>query len=52
MAAATEAGAYLLWRARPDTRLPVVTELADGSYLSYLAAPGTRGRGQADGGVR
>jgi hypothetical protein len=39
-------GADLLWRAKSDTRLPVVTELADGSYLSHLAAPGTRGRGQ------
>lgn len=39
-------GADLVWRAKSDTRLPVVTELADGSYLSHLAAPGTRGRGQ------
>jgi len=39
-------GAELLWRAKSDTRLPVVGELADGSYLSHLAAPGTRGRGQ------
>jgi Insertion element 4 transposase N-terminal/Transposase DDE domain len=45
-AAAAATGADLLWRARSDTRLPVVTELAEGSYLSYLAAPGTRGRGQ------
>ena len=45
-AAAAATGADLLWRAKSDTRLPVVTELADGSYLSYLAAPGTRGRGQ------
>lgn len=39
-------GADLLWRAKSDTRLPVVEELADGSYLSYLVAPGTRGRGK------
>ena len=39
-------GAELLWRAKSDTRLPVVGELADGSHLSHLAAPGTRGRGQ------
>ncbi len=39
-------GADLLWRAKSDTRLPVVTELADGSYRSHLAAPDTRGRGQ------
>lgn len=44
--AAAATGAELLWRAKSDTRLPVVTELAEGSYLSYLAAPGTRGRGQ------
>jgi hypothetical protein len=45
-AAAATTGADLLWRAKSDLRLPVVTELAEGSYLSYLAAPGTRGRGQ------
>ncbi len=39
-------GAELLWRAKSDTGLPVVGELADGSYLSHLGAPGTRGRGQ------
>lgn len=44
--AAAATGAELLWRARSDTRLPVVSELVDGSYLSHLAAPGTRGRGQ------
>jgi len=38
-------GADLLWRAKSDTRLPVVQELPDGSYLSYLVQPGTRGRG-------
>ena len=43
--AAAATGADLLWRAKSDTRLRVVTELADGSYLSHLAAPGTRGRG-------
>jgi len=45
-AAAAATGADLLWRAKSDTRLPVVTELPDGSYLSYLVAPGTRGRGK------
>ena len=45
-AAAAGTGADLLWRARSDTRLPVVEELADGSYRSYLAAPGSRGRGE------
>jgi len=45
-AAAAATGADLLWRARSDTRLPVVEELADGSYLSYLVQPGTRGRGK------
>jgi hypothetical protein len=45
-AAAAATGADLLWRAKSDLRLPVVTELADGSYLSHLAAPGTRGRRQ------
>ena len=45
-AAAAATGADLLWRAKSDTRLPVVAELADGSYLSHLAAPGTRGRGR------
>lgn len=45
-ASAAATGADLLWRAKSDTRLPVVTELADGSYLSYLVEPGTRGRGK------
>lgn len=45
-AAAAATGADLLWRAKSDTRLPVVTELADGSYLSHLVQPGTRGRGK------
>ena len=44
-AAAAATGADLLLRAKSDTRLPVVTELADGSYLSHLTQPGTRGRG-------
>jgi hypothetical protein len=39
-------GADLLWRATSDRRLPVVEELADGSYLSYLSEPGTRGKGR------
>jgi hypothetical protein len=39
-------GADLLWRAKVDRRLPVVEELADGSYLSYLSQPGTRGQGR------
>jgi hypothetical protein len=39
-------GADLLWRAKSDRRLPVVEELADGSYLSYLSQPGTRGKGR------
>jgi hypothetical protein len=38
-------GADLLWRAKSGLRLPVVAELPDGSYLSYLVAPGTRRRG-------
>ncbi|MGW0364622.1 transposase domain-containing protein [Streptomyces sp. NPDC002990] len=38
-AAAT--GADLLWRAGPDRALPVDEVLADGSYLSRLAEPGT-----------
>jgi len=45
-AATAATGAQLLWRAKSDTRLPVVGELDDGSYLSYLAEPGTRGRGR------
>jgi hypothetical protein len=45
-AAAAATGADLLWRAKSDTRLPVVAELADGSYLSHLVEPGTRGRGK------
>ncbi len=44
--AAAATGADLLWRAKSDTRLPVVTELPDGSYLSYLVKPRTRGRGK------
>ena len=44
--AAAATGADLLWRAKSDTRLPVVEELPDGSYLSYLAQPGTHGRGK------
>lgn len=43
--AAAATGADLLWRAKSDLRLPVVAELEDGSYLSYLVAPGTRRRG-------
>ncbi|WP_322762701.1 IS4 family transposase [Frankia sp. Cr2] len=43
-AAAT--GADLLWRAKADRRLPVDVELPDGSYLSHLVAPATRGRGR------
>jgi Insertion element 4 transposase N-terminal/Transposase DDE domain len=39
-------GADLLWRAKSDRRLPVVEELADGSYRSYLSQPGTRGKGR------
>jgi hypothetical protein len=39
-------GADLLWRAKSDRRLPVVEELADGSCLSYLSEPGTRGKGR------
>lgn len=44
--AAAATGADLLWRAKSDLRLPVVAELPDGSYLSYLVAPGTRRRGK------
>ncbi len=43
-AAAT--GADLLWRVKKDRRLPVDAELADGSYLSHLVEPGTRGKGR------
>jgi hypothetical protein len=39
-------GADLLWRVKSDRRLPVTDEFADGSYLSYLSAPGTRGKGR------
>lgn len=39
-------GADLLWRAKSDRQLPVVEQLADGSYLSYLSQPGTRGKGR------
>jgi hypothetical protein len=39
-------GADLLWRAKSNHRLPVVDELADGAYLSYLSQPGTRGKGR------
>jgi hypothetical protein len=39
-------GADLLWRVKADRRLPVQEELGDGSYLSYLVEPGTRGRGR------
>ena len=35
---ARETGAELLWRVRSDIKLPVVTELADGSYLSQLSS--------------
>lgn len=38
--------ADLVWRAKSSHRLPVVEELAEGSYLSYLSQPGTRGRGR------
>lgn len=38
--------ADLLWRAKSTHRLPVVEELAEGSYLSYLSQPGTRGKGR------
>lgn len=39
-------GADLLWRAKSNHRLPVVEELADGAYRSYLSQPGTRGKGR------
>jgi hypothetical protein len=39
-------GSDLLWRAKKDTMLPVVEELPDGSYLSYLVQPGTRRKGR------
>ncbi|MEX5638060.1 IS4 family transposase [Parafrankia sp. FMc2] len=45
-AKAAATGADLLWRAKKDRRLPVDAELADGSYLSHLAEPGTRGKGR------
>jgi hypothetical protein len=35
---ARETGADLLWRVRSDIKLPVMTELADGSYLSNLSS--------------
>lgn len=39
-------GADLLWRAKSNHRLPVVKDLSDGAYLSYLSQPGTRGKGR------
>ena len=45
-AATAATGADLLWRAKSDTRLPVDEELQDGSYLSHLVEPDTRGRGK------
>jgi hypothetical protein len=36
-------GAALLWRAPTQLQLPVVTVLADGTYLSVLASPSIRG---------
>lgn len=43
--AAAATGADLLWRAKSSTRLPVITELVDGSYLSHVVVPNTGGRG-------
>jgi hypothetical protein len=37
--AAADAGADLLWRVRSSTRLPVLTALPDGSWLSVLVSP-------------
>ncbi|ABW12831.1 transposase IS4 family protein [Parafrankia sp. EAN1pec] len=45
-AKAAATGADLLWRAKSDRRLPIDTELADGSYLSHLVEPGTRDKGR------
>lgn len=39
-------GADLLWQVKKDRGLPVDAELADGSYLSHLVEPGTRGKGR------
>lgn len=39
-------GADLVWRAKKDRRLPVTEAYEDGSYLSHLVQPGTKGRGE------
>jgi hypothetical protein len=39
-------GADLLWRVKADRRLPVDEALADGSYLSHLVEPATKGKGR------
>src|SRR5262249_43554815 len=39
-------GADLVFRAKSDRRLPVDEALDDGSCLSHLVEPGTRGRGE------
>lgn len=36
---AADTGAQLLWRVQVPMQLPVITELADGSYLSVLMSP-------------
>jgi hypothetical protein len=41
-AAARATGAHLLWRCAHNRRLPVVTPLSDGSYLSVLSPGGSR----------
>jgi hypothetical protein len=42
--AAAATGAQLLWRAKSDMVLPVVTQLADGSYLSHIFASRDKNR--------
>lgn len=41
--AATDTGAELLWRATTGLRLPIVSVLSDGTYLSVLINPKLRG---------
>ncbi len=41
---ALDTGAHILWRVRVNANLPCQKRLADGSYLSYVRAPGSNGR--------
>ena len=49
--AAIDTGAQLLWRCVANRQLPVVTPLADGSYLSVIY-PGTKSRRSRSGEIR